>query len=149
MAYAIFLKNQDNLPGSLVRIAENDSDLNSLNLILSEYKIITIDQSNFENVKLALKNISAYQNDSVSYENVTFTPTSDKAIIKLTIEDLKKYIKEFLDNNPNHPKFNTWNNYYNQLNSFNVDTMDLPLTTSIYNYFNSKNLISLNTLQLP
>jgi hypothetical protein len=149
MPYAVFLKDKDNEIGSLVSIAENDFDLNSLTLILSDYKVISMSQSDFENVALDYKNIAKYQNNNIIFENTTYQPTSDKVIIKLTIENLKKYIKFFLDNNSNHSKYTVWKNYYDQLDSFNVNTMDLPLNHSIYNYFKSKNLISLNPLQLP
>ena len=40
MAYFIFRKNTDNLQGNIYRIAENQSDLNNLNIEQSDYKVI-------------------------------------------------------------------------------------------------------------
>ena len=40
MSYFIFLKNLDNVSNSLYKIAENQSDLNNINIDQSQYKII-------------------------------------------------------------------------------------------------------------
>ena len=51
MVYFIFGKNLDNIEGTIYRIAENQSDLNNLNILQSDYKIIEDSQSNFNLVK--------------------------------------------------------------------------------------------------
>jgi hypothetical protein len=55
----------------------------------------------------------------------------------------------FTNNNPNHSLLNRWNDYYNQVNSLNLDSITYPLNKSLEQYFKDQNQISLNTLQLP
>jgi hypothetical protein len=69
--------------------------------------------------------------------------------LKNYINRLKIQIKQFLDNNPNHPLFNRWNNYYNQLNNLNLDSITYPLNKSLEQYFNDLGQPSYNILQLP
>ena len=65
MAYFIFLKDLDNIYGTISRIAENESDLNNLNIIKTDYKIIENSQTNFDLVKYGTKYPSKYNNDNI------------------------------------------------------------------------------------
>lgn len=150
MSYFIFLKNLDNIEGTIYKIAENQSDLNNLNLIQSDYKIIEDSQSNFNLVKFKNKSISKYSNNTITYidENYSFTKKNE---LQAYIDGLKNQIKQFTDNqlNHSHPLFSRWNNYYNQLNSLNLENITYPLNKSLEQYFNDLNQLSLNSLQLP
>jgi hypothetical protein len=149
MSYFIFLPNLDSVDGTLYRIAENQNDLINLNISQSLYKIIEDTQDNFDAVK--------YGNKSVKYNNnvLTFTDSSilaafrNKGEIEPYITSFKKNIKQFTDNNPNHPLFSRWNEYYNQLNNLNLDSLAYPLNKSLEQYFNDLGQPSLNPLQLP
>jgi hypothetical protein len=149
MAYLIYLKNTQEPIGSLYRIAENENDLNQLNINKSDYTIIEISQENF----LGIKNNVRYaildtKNQQVTYDfkqDIFFT----KEDLKNRLNELKNLIKLFLDNNKNHSSFDKWNNYYNQLNSFNLDNITYPLNNSLEKYFNDLGQLSLNPLQLP
>jgi hypothetical protein len=161
MSYFIFTKDSDNMDGTLYRIAENQSDLNNLNIDQSVYKIIEDSQLNFEAVKYGTKNILKYNNNTITYEDTFPAPIADCLnkkgdIIKSASEQLndnisfyKESIKLFLRNNPNHPLFNRWNQYYNQLNSLNLDSIVYPLTKTLEQYFKDLNQTSLHPLQLP
>ena len=114
MSFFIFLKNLDNVEGSLNKIAENENDLNNLNIIQSDYKIIEDSQENFNAVKYKTKSIDKYNSNQIFYE--------DSSIKFLNKEELSNYIvltkyaiQMFLDSNQNHSLFNQWNNYKNQL----------------------------------
>lgn len=148
MAYFIFFKNADNQAGVLYRIAENESDLNSLIINKSEYKIIEDSQINFENVKYNLKSAEKYNGNTITYLDNTFS-FSNKKILLDYISLIKLNIKSFLDNNKNHPLFNTWNNYYNQLDTFDPNSLNYPLNKSLEQYLNEQGQLSLNILQLP
>jgi hypothetical protein len=150
MAYFIFQKNLDNVTGTIYRIAENFSDLNYLNIIQSDYKIIEDSQTNFNLVKYGTKYVLKYNNDIITYgieETETFF--SAKENLKNYIFNNKKIIEGFLDNNKNHPLFNQWNNYLNQLNNLNLDLITYPLNKSLEQYFNDLGQPSFNILQLP
>jgi hypothetical protein len=149
MAYLIYLKNTQEPIGSLYRIVENENDLNQLNINKSDYLIIEISQENF----LGIKNNVRYaildtKNQQVTYDfkqDIFFT----KEDLKNRLNELKNLIKLFLDNNKNHSSFDKWNNYYNQLNSFNLDNITYPLNNSLEKYFSDLGQLSLNPLQLP
>lgn len=148
MYYFIFLKNSDNVEGTLCKIAENENDLNNLNIIQSDYKIIEDSQENFNAVKFGTKYVSKYNGNVINFitsENL-FKKKED---LKSFINQYKIEIKQFTDNNPNSPLFSRWNNYYNQLNNLNIDNINYPLTISLEQYFNDLGQPSFNILQLP
>jgi hypothetical protein len=148
MSYFIFLKNYDNIPGSIYRIAENESDLNNLNIEKSIYKIINVAQTDFNDVKYGLKAIEKYNNDNVVILNNPDISTT-KNELQIYIQNFKRSIEQFINSNKNHVLFNVWNNYYNQLNNLNLDSIQYPLNKSLEQYFKDQNLSSLNPLQLP
>jgi hypothetical protein len=148
MSYFIFLKNLDNVEGTIYRIAENQSDLNYLNIIQSDYKIIEDSQSNFNLVKLGTKFPIKYNNNIITYTDQIYSYTGKKEL-QAYVDICKSLIKQFTDNNPNHPLFSLWNNYYNQLNNLNLDNINYPLTMSLEQYFNDLGQPASNILQIP
>jgi alpha-L-arabinofuranosidase len=150
MAYFLFNKNLDNVEGSLYKIAENQSDLNNLNIDKLNYKIIEDSQSNFDSVKYGTKIIKGYNNNNINYADLSYEfKFTKKQELQDYIEKVINQIKCFLDNNKNHLLFNNWNNYYNQLKSLDLDSISYPLGKSLEQYFKDQNLLSLNPLQLP
>lgn len=147
MAYLICSLNADNLPNSLYRIAEDDNYLNNLNMNKINYKIINISNNDFNAIKLNNKTFIKYNGDEVFYENINnyFTKTT----LASYIEQQKKVIKDFLDNNKSHINFDQWNSYYNQLSNLNLENISFPLEKSLEQYFIDNGQTSLNTLQLP
>lgn len=147
MSYFIFLKNLDNINGTIYKIAENQSDLNNLNIIQSDYKIIQDSQENFNNVKLNVKYPLKYNSDVITYDTVI--NLFKKNELEQEVNNYKIQIKQFITYNPNHPLLSRWNNYYNQLNNLNLDNINYPLTMSLPQYFNDLGQLSYNILQLP
>jgi hypothetical protein len=147
MSYFIFSKNLDNVEGTLYRIAENQYDLNNLNIFQSDYKIIEDSQENFNAVKLSIKFSIKYTGNTIMYVDKIFN--FSKESLQTYIDEFKKQIRQFTDNNPNHPLLSRWNNYYIQLNNLTLDSINYPLTISLEQYFNSLGQPSLNILQLP
>jgi hypothetical protein len=148
MAYFIFGKNLDNIEGTLFRIAENQSDLNNLNIIDSNYKIIEDSQFSFDTIKFGSKFPEKYNNNIITYIDATIL-FEKKQVLQNYIDNFKKQIKQFTDNNPSHPLLDRWNNYYNQLNSLNLDNISYPLNKSLEQYFSDLGQPSYNILQLP
>ena len=148
MAYFIFGKNLDNIEGTLYKVAENQSDLNNLNIIQSDYKIIEDSQSNFDLVKYGNKLPIKYNGDTIIYSN-SIISFMNKQQLQTYVNSFKDAIKDFIKSNSNHSLFNQWNNYYNQLNSLNLDNITYPLNQSLEQYFKDQNKISLNPLQIP
>jgi hypothetical protein len=148
MSFFIFLKNFDNIPGSTYKIAENQNDLNNLNIIQSDYKIIEDSQENFNAVKYNTKTIDKYNSNQIFYK--------DSSIKFLNKEELSNYIvltksaiQMFLGSNQNHSLYNQWNNYKNQITNLNLNNITYPLNKSLEQYFNDLGQPSFNILQLP
>jgi len=150
MNYFIFLNNLPNSIGTLYRIADNESDLNSLNIFKDDYKIIQDSLKNFNDVKYEKKSVSHYDsNDIIFYNPLQEILILNKQNIENTINSHKKSINLFLQNNPGHLLFNRWNDYYNQLSSLNLDSITYPLNKSLEQYFNDLGQPSYSILQLP
>ena len=148
MSYFIFLKNLDNIEGSLYKIAENESDLNNLNINKNDYKTIEESQSNFDLVKFGNKCALKYNNNNITFVDQA-TSFVNKEELKLYIDEFKYQIKQFTDNNPNHPLFSRWSNYYNQLNNLNLYNINYTLTMSLEQYFKDLGQPSFHILQIP
>jgi hypothetical protein len=148
MSYFIFLKDSNNIKGTLYKIAENESDLNNLNIDKNNYKIIEDSQFNFDLIKFGNKFPIKYNNNVITFVDLE-NSFINKEKLKTYVDNFKKQIKQFTDNNPNHPLFNTWNNYYSQLNNLNLDSITYPLNKSLEQYFNDLGQPSFNILQLP
>jgi hypothetical protein len=148
MSYFIFLKNLDNVEGTLYRVAENQSDLNNLNISQSCYKIIEDSQYNFNLIKYGDKIPLKYNNDVITYvdgQNLY----KNKIELGVYLEYFKNIINNFLIYNQSHLLFNRWNNYYNQLNNLNLDSITYPLNKSLEQYFDDLGQPSYSILQIP
>jgi mRNA-degrading endonuclease YafQ of YafQ-DinJ toxin-antitoxin module len=148
MSYFIFGKNLDNIEGTIYKIAENQSDLNNLNISQPDYKIIEDSQSNFDLVKYGNKFPNKYDNDNIIFIDISVS-FDKKEKLQNYINSLKNQIKQFTDNNLNHPLYNRWNDYYNQLNVLDLDSIQYPLDKSLEQYFKDQNKTSLSPLQIP
>jgi hypothetical protein len=147
MAYFIFL-NQNNVENTLYRMAETQNDLNNLNIIKDDYKIIEDTQENFNAVKFGIKEAIKFNNNTINYINKTIK-YSDKQSLKESVESIKNLINLFKENSSNNPSFEIWNNYYNQLNNLNLDSISYPLDKSLEQYFDDLGQPSYNILQIP
>jgi hypothetical protein len=147
MAYFIFEKNLNNIEGTLYRIAENQFDLDNLNIIKSDYYIIN-DSSNFENVKLNAKSTVKYVDNTIIFNDI-LPKFNNKTELQNYVNFLKTSIKVFTDINLNHPLLNRWNSYLNQLNNLNLDLITYPLNKSLEQYFKDTGQSYFNILQLP
>ena len=145
MAYFIYNQAANN---QIYKIAENQSDLNNLNITQSDYKIIEDSQSNFDLVKFGNKYPIKYNNNTITYIDTTNSFKSKKEL-ENCVNNVKTQIKQFTNNNPNHPLLSRWNDYYTQLNNLNLNSIEYPLNKSLEQYFKDQNQNSLNPLQTP
>lgn len=148
MPYFILLKVSDGSGGALYRIAENESDLNNLNLSKSDYIILEDSQVNFDNFKYKNKVILNFDNNTVNYTNFNVTFENKNKLINY-IQTIRLSIKEFLENNKNHPLYNRWKQYDDQLKNLNLDNIVFPLEKSLEQYFKDLGQPSYNIIQIP
>ena len=134
--------------GGIYRIAENNTDLNNLNITKSDYKIIEDTQENFLAVKFRTKYPIAHNNVSIVYEDLNISFYSQE-ILKNHVENTIYHIDFFLNANLSHPSYNLWKDYKNKINNLNLNSITYPLNKSLEQYFNDLGQPSLNILQLP
>jgi hypothetical protein len=148
MAYFIFTKDCDNLEGTCYQIAENISDLNNLNINQSNYKIIEDSIDNFNGVKYGTKYMVSYNGNTLTFKSIT-SSFVNKLELKGYIDSVNILLSNFLKSNLNHPQFNQFNDYYNQLKNLNLDNIIYPLNISLEQYFKDQNQPSFHPLQIP
>jgi hypothetical protein len=148
MSYFIFIKNLDNIENSIFKIAENQFDLNCLNIIQSDYKIIEDSQLNFDFVKYGQKIITSYSGNIINYTNAD-SISFNKVLLKSTISSYKQLISQFLESSKDNPSYTRWANYFDQLSSLDLDNIIYPLNISLEQHFKDLNQPSYNILQLP
>jgi hypothetical protein len=150
MAYIIFLKNTENQTGTLYRIAENETDLNILKINNDVYTTIQDTQTNFNSVKLNLKDIISYNGNTIVYQDSLNNYLTKEGLL-IYVGNLKKVLKQFLDNNSSHSWYNKVNTYYNIISSPTIldDITTYPFTKSFEQYLSEKNIEFLNPLQIP
>ena len=150
MAYLIFNKDLDNLPGTLCAIAANDTDLNNLNIDLDTVKKITMSDSVFAQVQLSEKYPESYNGDTVTYVDASFSPGYlNEESFQSDINRNIPLIDAFLINNEDHPDYTKWNMFKTQLTNLNVDGLTYPYQKSLERHLSDNSLTILNTLQLP
>jgi len=150
MSYFVFIPNKPNTTGVIYRIANNDFDLNNLNIDKSLYNIITDTNANFEDVQLSKKNIISYNsNNTINYEEVTSGGFENSIQLQNYIQNYCNLITNFINNNPSSPLLPTWVSYKTQLLNTDIKTIIYPMTISLEEYYKNNNLPFLNPLQLP
>ena len=148
MAYLIFNKDLDNLPGTLCAIAANDTDLNNLNIDLDTVKKITINDSVFTQVQLSEKYPESYNGDTVTYVDVS-SEYLNKEQFQSDINSRIPLIDAFLINNEDHPDYTKWNMFKTQLEALDISSITYPYNKSLEKHLSDNSLTVLNTLQLP
>lgn len=149
MAYFIFNKNSNN---QIYKIAENNSDLNDLNIDENFYLIVNTSQENFELVKLNNSRILNYNGSSVELENISIPKT--RIYLRNYITYTCFIIDDFLNAQPNHLKYQQWKNYKDFLKTLNTDTFikgpeDATMSISLEQYLKNNNQTYYNILQIP
>jgi len=147
MAFFIFL-NQENVNGSIYRIAKTQDDLNNLNIDQNVYKIIIDTEDNFNLVNLSQKEPLNFNQNIITYRDVNASfLTKDQ--MQNSINSNIRNINAFLDNNPNHLSFKKWNDYKIVLSSLSLKDIVFPYAKSLEEHINSIGQTPINLLQLP
>lgn len=148
MAYFV-LQKIENQSGPLVKIAQDENELNNFNINKNDYKIIEVTLDDFYNVKYCIKHVEKYNGNTIIYSDIVQYFNQNKQELKNEIIQTVKLIKYFTDNNLNHPDYQKWVNYSNFLNNLNLDSINYPLNKSLTKYLSEQGNTSLSILQIP
>jgi len=146
MAYFIF--NKFIQLNSLSKIAENEQELNSFNIMKSDYKILEDSIENFNAVKLGTKTASQWTETSIIFTD-QITQFFNKNYMDEYVKQYIYLIQCFLNSNPNHPLFLRWSNYQQELKNFDTSTVIYPLNMSLESYWNNQEKTVYSILQIP
>ena len=132
MAYLIF--NEQN---QLLKIAANDSERDSQNLILSDHSVVSISDSDFLKVRTGVAVVS------YNGSNVTFTDISDSSIAdENTLKFIwKKWFDLWIDNSVK--------DYKSTLENFDTSSVTFPLNKTWEQYCNENSITFYHPLQIP
>jgi hypothetical protein len=141
MAYLIFNNNND-----LVKIAANDSDRDSQNLILTQHSVVSVSDSDFLKVRTGAS--------FASYDGTNATITEaenyfNEESLKKYFENVVSLLNSFLSENMDNSLYVDMNNYKNYLLSFDTSSVTFPLNKSWEEYCNENSIVFYHPLQIP
>ena len=140
MAYLIFNNNND-----LVKIAANDSDRDSQNIVLSDHTVENVSDSDFLKIRTGVL-IATYNGTNVT--TTEFVVGSESNLQKI-LNDRIKLLSPFIENNLNNPLYNSLNRYKEYLENFNISSITLPLNKTWEEYCNENSITFYHPLQIP
>jgi len=142
MAYLIF--NSDN---NLIKIAANDSDRDSQNIVLSDHSVISVSDADFLKIKTNAA-VATYDGTNVIITDISVTIETEEDL-KITFKNIIKPITEFLENNQNNSFYVGLNNYKQYLENFNTSSITFPLEKSWEQYCSENSITCYHPLQIP
>jgi|TARA_R100001530_G_C4314651_1_gene154000 hypothetical protein len=169
MAKYIIFTNQPDLENSCVGIAEDETARDAI-VRGTPYKVITLSDSDFNNIKKGLSRpISFNSSDVVTYKDVS-PATMNANILEndgrdppwevgksyYEEKDLQDYIASliapigpFLENNSGNSQYAAWSDYRNTLENFDTSSLTYPMTQTWEEYCDANGIAYKNLLQLP
>jgi hypothetical protein len=143
MAYLICKDN------GVYKIAANDSDKDNLNIPPNFYDIITISDSEFNNIRINNATVVVNGTSATVTENSEKLRFDDKEELDRYLETVKFVAKSFLDVNVGHPKYSEVADYLSYLNNLDTSALSYPMLSSWEEYCNTNSITFLSTLQIP
>lgn len=143
MAYLIF-----NHKNHLVKIAANDSDRDSQNIVLSNHSVVNVSDDDFLRVKTNVVEVS-YDGTNVTYTDVTDNYFSDENVLQSYLDNIKQSISSFLDVNRDHSLHDSLMAYYSDLDHFDMSSISFPMDKTWEQYCNENSITFYHPLQIP
>jgi hypothetical protein len=152
MAIFIFAKNLDNQPGSLYRIASNESVYNAnKNWQDDLYDLCTVEEINYNAVKLGTKCVLSKNGNQITYENCELKFLSQDELT-IYINSIIPIFEDWLKINNSKPLASNVITYLNYIKSIDVSSLSLteenPLNSSLEAYVENQGVTSIHPLEL-
>ena len=143
MAYLIF--NEQN---QLLKIAANDSERDSQNLILSDHSVVSISDSDFLKVRAGVTVVS-YDGSNVTFTDISDSSIADENTLKFILKQNIKIIEDFLNGNQDNSLYNSVKDYKSTLENFDTSSVTFPLNKTWEQYCNENSITFYHPLQIP
>ena len=160
MAYLLFNKDQENVLSTFQKLIANDTELANVQPPQAEYKIIDCSDDDFNAVKFREKWPTHYSGDTCYFETIDLdypeksdpsitTVGYDQETMQSQLDESKSIISKWLHQHGEHPDYDKWNNYYNELNSLDISGWSYPTLKALEKELSDRGQTSLSYLQLP
>ena len=143
MTYLIF--NSDN---NIVRIASNNSDRDSQNMVLSNHSVVSVSDADFLKVRTNVA-IATYDGTDVTITDLSDNFIESENDLKLIFKDIINIILNFSQNNQDNLLYNSLNNYKEYLENFDTSSLTFPVDKSWEHYCNENSITFYHPLQIP
>ena len=143
MAYLIF--NEQN---QLLKIAANNSERDSQNLILSDHSVVSISDSDFLKVRTGVTVVS-YDGSNVTFTDISDSSITDENTLKFILKQNIKIIEDFLNVNQDNSLYNSVKDYKSTLENFDTSLITFPLNKTWEQYCNENSITFYHPLQIP
>jgi hypothetical protein len=142
MGYLIFNNNND-----LIKLAANDSDRDSQNIILSDHIVESVSDSDFLKIR---KNeaIVIYDGTSVTVTDIA-TDSVDEIDFKNYLEQFILIASSFLKENKSNSLYTSINEYKNYLENFDSSSLSFPYDKNIEQHCDENSITFYHPLQIP
>ena len=135
MSYIIFNNNNE-----LVKIAANDSDRDSQNIVLSDHTIQNVSDSDFLKIRTGVS--------TATYDGTSVTLT-DNVMPSLSEINVIIIASSFLEENKSNLLYTPINEYKNYLKNFDSSSLSFPSEKNLEQYCNENSLPFYHPLQIP
>tara|TARA_R110000765_G_scaffold380124_1_gene471172 strand:- start:232 stop:663 length:432 start_codon:yes stop_codon:yes gene_type:complete len=143
MSYLIF--NSDN---NIVKIASNNSDRDSQNMVLSNHSVVSVSDADFLKVRTNVA-IATYDGTDVTITDLSDNFIESENDLKLIFKDIINIILNFSQNNQDNLLYNSLNNYKEYLENFDTSSLTFPVDKSWEHYCNENSITFYHPLQIP
>ena len=157
MAIFIFLKNSSDI----YRIAENKDVMDqNKNFFDDQYDLVTVNQEDFNNIRLNKKTIVSRVGDTVTLEDLTVS-FSESSKMQENINSIISVMDNYLIGNSNKPMASDIITYKNYIQTINPTTLitdedfsktppipPIPLNSSVEEYVENQGIKAISVLQL-
>ena len=126
----------------LIKIAANESDLNSLNIIIGDCTTNQPSDSDFENVR-------TNQSEATMSGGVVSFTNLDQLVFDQYLQGIISDINNLAVANPSNAMLAQANSYKDTLEAFDTSTITYPLNSSWEKYCSDNSITFLHPLQIP
>jgi hypothetical protein len=132
----------------LIKIAANESDLNSLNIIISDCTTNQPSDSDFENVRTN-QSEATMSGGVITYTNLDQLAFEQQSVLDEYLQEVISDINNLAVADPSNAMLAQANSYKDTLEAFDTSTISYPLNSSWEKYCSDNSITFLHPLQIP
>jgi len=132
----------------LIKIAANESDLNSLNIIISDCTTNQPSDSDFENVRTN-QSEATMSGGVITYTNLDQLAFEQQSVLDEYLQEVISDINNLAVADPSNAMLAQANSYKDTLEAFDTSTITYPLNSSWEKYCSDNSITFLHPLQIP